>query len=1150
LLVQLQSWALMGYNCREDAKAQLPAISANQMPLPRLYLRWSLVASLRLSTIALSLFALIPAALSDDSLDFARDVRPILSDRCFFCHGPDAGQRQADLRLDEQSSAHEWVIVPGEPDESELIRRIFSDDPTDVMPPPEAKRNLSEAEKATLRQWVEQGAEYEGHWAFTSLQRPDFSGLTDTAGSQHGYDWEQSLDLLPIDFFVRSRLAAEGMEPSPEAERSTLIRRVTLDLTGLPPTIEEVDQFLADTAPGAYGRLVDRLLQSPRFGERMAVDWLDVARYADTYGYQNDRYRPTWPWRDWVVRAFNDNLPYDQFITWQIAGDLLPDATRDQILATAFQRHHRQTNEGGSIEQEFRAEYVADRVNTFGAAFLGLTLECARCHDHKYDPISQREYYQLAAFFNSIDESGLYSHFTEATPTPTLLLASDDQLKALSALKAELKAREKQLEDFQVDDEQYSRWRSSLEDTRSSSSSANAESHLSDLLDDGLKDSLIGDFPLEEIEDGKVVNRVEGAEGGKTSDDPQSVPGKIGQGVLLSGDNNISVKPGGDFTRNQPFSVSLWINAAQHYPRAVVFHRSRAWTDSGSRGYELLIEDGKLNAALIHFWPGNAMCVKATHPLPLGRWVQVTVTYDGSSRAAGLKIFVDGAEANVTVVRDKLTKHIKGADGSAGDDADELAIGQRFRDSGLKDGRVDELKVFDRELSPLEVQFLFVRDASPETLPAVLHNASEENLRDYYRRSSPEYAQLQDKLRRLRDKFSQQHDDIPEHMVMREEPQPRPTFVLMRGAYDAPTERVDRGMPAALSRGNAEAESSAADPAVAPLNADQHQLQMARTAPNDRAAHKQLDRLDLARWLIDPEHPLTARVAVNRFWQMLFGRGIVFTSEDFGLQGSQPSHPELLDWLAVEFVESGWDVKHLIKTIVTSHTYRQSSDVTSQLMERDPENLLLARGPVQRLPAEMIRDGALAASGLLLREIGGPPVKPYQPDGLWEEKSGEVYRRDAGAGSHRRSMYTFWKRTSPPPAMMTFDASNREVCVVRRQATMTPLQVLVLLNDPQYVEAARALAEAAMHAAPELDGQLDFVFRSLISRRCKSGELAVLRSLYQAQHAIFEAAPEDAEQYLKVGDHRADEQLHASELAAMTVVAQALMAHDEAVMKR
>ena len=1024
-------------------------------------------------------------------VDFNFQVRPILSDKCFNCHGPDTRQRKAGLRLDTKEGAFGsnksggHAIVPGNLDESDLVARINAEDESERMPPKSLGRSLSREEIGLLTRWIEQGAEWKPHWAFLPPVAAPYPDAKNHA-------WPRN----PLDSFVLARLESERLAPAQEASKERLIRRVTFDLTGLPPTLAEIDAFLADLAPGAYERLVDRLLASPRFGEQKAVDWLDLARYADTYGYQADVYRAMWPWRDWVIQAFNANLPYDQFIIWQLAGDLLPRPTRSQVLATAFNRHHRQTNEGGSIEEEFRVEYVSDRTNTFATAFLGLTLECARCHSHKYDPITQKEYYQLFGFFNSIDESGLYSHFTSAVPTPTLSLTSSQEDRATAAIEQSIQAAEAELD--RLDQERKPAFEAWLKSPQRKP----------------VVTGLIGAFPLDDLNAAKVANLADPKKPGQTSESPELVEGRVGKALRLSGENNITL-PLGNFDRFQPFSLSLWMKSPDFKDRAVIIHRSMSWTDAGSRGYQLLIEDGKLSAGLIHFWPGNAIGIRAIEPVPLNQWVHVTITYDGSSRASGLTLYVDGRRASCDVVRDHLTKNITGGGN------DHLTVGQRFRDRGFKNGVVDEIKVFERELTPLEAAQLCDGKALARALsldPASLTSAQRGDLLAYYLATAdPEFKSRLAALTGLRQKCSGLVDPVAEIMVMKEMPRPRPTYLLKRGAYDAPAERVDPGTPASL-------------PPFEP------------TWP--------ANRLGLARWLTGPQHPLTARVAVNRWWQALFGRGIVATAEDFGSQGQLPSHPELLDWLARTLIDSGWDVKRLMRLIVTSATYRQSSDAPADLLARDPDNMLLARGPRLRLSAEMIRDGALAGGGLLIDTIGGPPVKPFQPPGLWEEKSGLTYQRDAGPGSHRRSLYTFWKRTSPPPAMLTFDATTREVCAVKRQTTATPLQALVLLNDPQFVEAARALAQRAMKDGGEnLAERITWVVRTLIGRRPSPRELATLEALYHEQYDEFRGGHSDPRKLLAVGDILLDPALDPAECAAMTVLAQAILNHEETITK-
>ncbi len=1040
---------------------------------------------LRCLAIAAAVFVLPSGAFGDEpvpkKVDFNFEIRPILSDKCFKCHGPDPRNRKAGLRLDIKEGAFgttktgSKAVVPGNFDESELISRITAVDKSERMPPESLGRTLSPGEIELLKRWVEQGAPWQAHWSFLTPAAAPLPKVNQPA-------WPRN----PIDHFVLARLEADQLSPAHEARKETLIRRLSFDLTGLPPTLAEIDAFLGDHQPGAYDRLVDRLLDSPRFGERLAVDWLDLARYADTYGYQADVYRAMWPWRDWVVQAFNSDLPFDQFVTCQLAGDLVRKPTTSQILATAFNRHHRQTNEGGSIEEEFRVEYVADRTNTFATAFLGLTLECARCHSHKYDPISQKEYYQFFSFFNSIDESGLYSHFTAAVPTPTLQLTTPELGRALAEIDRKIKKAEADLEH--------------LAKGRRGAFDAWLASPKHELAVTGL----IGDFPLESIDSGQIANLAAPKAPGHASESPNLVDGHVGKALHFSGENNVTLSLG-NFDRFEPFSVALWLKTPDRKDRAVVLHRSMSWTDAGSRGYQLLIEDGKLSVGLIHFWPGNAIGIRSIEPLTLDRWAHVAITYDGSSRASGLALYVDGHRAPVEVVRDHLTKTITGGGN------DQITIGQRFRDRGFKNGLVDEIKVFDRALTPLEAASL--SGGAVPTMPAdpaSLNAAERADLLSYY--LSAVDTEFQKQLAVLKDLRKQQSalvDPVSELMVMRELPGERPTFLLKRGSYDAPGERVERGTPASL--------------------------------PPFGSARPR-NRLGLAQWLTEPNHPLTARVAVNRWWQALFGRGLVATPEDFGSQGQLPSHPELLDWLARKLIDGGWDIKRVLRLIVTSATYRQTSEASADLLARDPENILLARGPRFRLPAEMLRDNALAAAGLLVTKIGGPPVKPYQPSGLWEEKSGLTYERDRGPGSHRRSLYTFWKRTSPPPSMLTFDATTREFCAVKRQTTATPLQALVLLNDPQYVEAARALAQRSVHeGGADASSWITFAFRSLTGQYPDSRQLATLESLYREQLEEFRSRRSDPDKLLAIGDAPPDPAIEPAQCAAMTVLVQALL---------
>ncbi len=989
-------------------------------------------------------------------VDFALEVRPLLSDRCFLCHGPGDTSEIGGFRLDLRDEALEDFgggapIVPGDPEASTLLARIRSGNERFRMPPPESKLELSDEEIALLERWIAEGASYAEHWSFEAPRHHDAPPVA-SAG------WSRD----ELDDFVLARIEAAGLQPAPGVDRATWLRRASYDLTGLPPTIDELDVFLAGDDPADFEREVDRLLASPRHAERMATIWLDAARYADTYGYQSDVGRRVWPWRDWVIESYAKNQPYDEFLTWQLAGDLLPEATREQRLATTFNRLHRQTNEGGSTEEEYRVEYVADRVQTLATAAMGLTMECARCHDHKFDPISQEEFYGLFAFFDDIDESGLYSHFTNATPTPALDLPSEEQETKLATLEASVAAIEAQASE--IDPSGLPRYPAQAL------------------------------YSFDSLEGEATPNALDPEGPGQVRGGQPLVEGRRGQAVSFSGDDPVLLPGAGHFSRSDPFSIGLELWLPKHYERAVVLHRSRAWTDSGSRGYELLIEDGRASAALIHFWPGDALRVRTQVALPLERWVQLTMTYDGSSRAEGLKLYVDGQPAEVLVVRDHLRRTILGGG------IEHLTLGERFRDHGLAGGRIDDLFVAAHELGAGDV----ARLTEAESLEAFFSATPAEP-------AQPAGEGLLEALRIARRERDAARDAIPQIMTMESMDGGRSAHVLHRGSYLEPREEVIPHTPAALS----------AFPADAPR-----------------------DRLGLARWLTSPEHPLTARVEVNRLWQVAFGSGLVATPEDFGSQGSPPSHPELLDELALDLIESGWDRRALLRRFVLSATYRQSSRASELASEIDPENLLLSHMSRRRLTAEMLRDGALFAAGLLVERTGGPPAKPYQPAGLWQEKSGAVYQPDRGEGLWRRSLYTYWKRTSPPPAMMLLDASKRDVCLVRRQSTTSPLQALLLWNDPQYVEASRELAERVCVSEPTDPRRLELLFRLLTSRRPSASEREGLLELLGAQRDAFEAEPEQAAQLLSVGEAPRDESLDPVQTAAWTVLAQTLLSFD------
>ena len=1242
-----------------------------------------------------SLLALLPLSLAHAKIDFNREIRPILSDKCFKCHGPDAKNQKSDFRLDSFGQAtqnHNGMVglTPGSLGDSEIHWRIRSDDPEELMPPPESKLPLTKREMNLLDQWIKEGGKYEDHWSFQPLPKK-----IAVPASQHPAPRNE------IDHFVAHRLENEKLSPSEETDRVTWLRRATFDLTGLPPSLPEVDAFWADKSKDAFEKVVDRLLSSDEYAERMTAEWMDVARYADTYGYQVDRNRNVWPWRDWVIQSFRKNQPYDQFVTEQIAGDLLPNATRDQILATCFNRLHSQKVEGGSVPEEFRIEYVADRVHTFGTAFLGLTFECSRCHDHKYDPITQKDYYSLSAYFNNIDEAGLYSYFTGSVPTPTLELGdlpSDEKIKEaqrkLSEVAQSAKAR-KAFDKFKVSSRKqtmghavffseastpvknlegnwtplalkpalwldasdlnssgeawndlsgkknhakrfgspkimvhkpsglsvmkydstkndYHEWKE-IKDIRTvfwlmSKKAGNSGSPLSHpsvhhFYSNGAKfwhpqhthenvrkgqlringttgnsaspyptrlsvvslrtsgnltasrigkdrgfggkynwdgeigelivyDQALSDDDIEKVENhlidkwkiqreastfgspvaflsfddrtgNKYPNKAKPGKDANTNGNNKEADGKHGKGIRFSGDDALNFPSGfGDFNRHQSFGMAFWVKPTASLDRAVIVRRSKAWTDAASRGYEILIEDGKLSPALIHFWPGNAIRIRSKRKLALNEWTHVALSYDGSSQAKGLKLYENGKLADVDVVKDHLTREITGG----GDPF--LGFAQRMRDRGFKNGMLDEFYLYDRSLNPSEVAILAgkAKELSPE-----------DEYQVFLEHQYPPYLAQKGALVAARQAFGNQRQRLTEIMVMKEMPGNRVTHILNRGLYSDRKEVVTAQKPGFL--------------------------------PVGKDAIKE-NRLELARWLTSPDHPLLARVTVNRYWQMIFGRGLVSTSEDFGSQGKPPTHPELLDWLARDFIDSGWDLRHLIKKMVLSSTYRQSSQLTPLSQELDPENLLLSRASAYRLPAEMIRDSALAASGLLQQKVGGPGVRPYDL-----KVSFKPINPDRAPNVYRRSLYTFWKRTAPSPVMMTFDSSKKDVCMVRRERTDSASQSLVLLNGPQFLEAARATAHKLVKKfGKEKDEELVIhAFRLLTSRNPEKEELKVLNQLLTEQKAVF-SDPAKAKEFLtanalQTGEYKAslDDPTH---LAAVTTLVSALMNFDASLSKR
>lgn len=947
------------------------------------------------------------AARSEQPLSvlFNRDIRPILSDKCFPCHGPDSANRAADLRLDQKDEAFN-VIEPGDIVASELISRIVHEDPEQRMPPADSGRALTRREIRLLQQWVTQGSKWQNHWAFMP---PVASSLPEVRNAEWGRN--------EIDRFVLARLEAEGLQPAPRAKKTTLIRRVTFDLIGLPPTLSEIDDYLADDSPQAFERVVDRLLQSQNYGERMANDWLDAARYADSHGYSLDRRRVMWPWRDWVIRAFNENMPFDQFTVEQIAGDLLPDATVAQQIATGFNRNHPIQSEGGVINEEYRVETVVDRVETTGAVFLGLTIGCARCHDHKYEPISQREFYEFYAFFNNVPETAHVGNRDNEADKPFISAPSVLQQQRVSQLQSMIAEAERDLKATKDDPP------------------APVVEHV--WVDDELpakaqpfgNGSGPSEFLFVSGDDHPVLT-------GKRSSQRTST------GLGQHGFQNAEPLT---VTTGTKLFAHVYIDA-KNPPQQIMLQ----WNGPGGWEHRAYWGENKID------WGTNQTASRyPMGPLPeAGKWARLEV----DAGSVGLK---PGTEIN-----------------------------------GLAFTQFDGTVHWDKAGAA----------------------------------SSPPSSASQ-RLASLKTELDAVRKQQPTVMVMAELEPRRKTFVLTRGQYDQPSKvEVKPALPNVLG-------------------------DLSEAVPN---------RMSLAKWLVSSENPLTARVAVNRFWQMYFGTAIVSTPEDFGAQGALPSHPDLLDWLSTEFVRSGWDVKAMQKRIVMSATYQQSSRMTPDSLSRDPKNRLLGRGPRFRLPAEMIRDNALAVSGLLVDRIGGPSVRPYQPKGLWDDVvygNAPRFEQDHGEKLYRRSLYTYWKRSVPPPNLQTFDAPSREACVLQRSRTNTPLAALVLMNDPTFVEAARKLAERSMLATSDAEGdarreestrdsrRIGYMFRLVTSRRPSETEIEMVAEVLERARQHYRKDPDAAMKLMQVGEAPVADQIDVAEAAAFAAIANALLCLDETITK-
>ena len=1010
--------------------------------------------------------ALPLAAQAPAPVTFNRDVRPILSDKCFTCHGPDAALKKIPFRLDREEFAKadlgggRHAIVEGNAAASILLARIAAPDAARRMPPAYTQQTLTPAEISTLRQWIEQGAKWEPHWSLIPPKRPDPPPAAASNAS-----WPRNA----IDRFILTRLDRERLQPQPEAPREALLRRASFDLTGLPPTLKELDAFLADTSPQAFENAVDRLLQSPRYGERMAARWLDAARYADTNGYQYDGPRDMWRWRDWVIDAFNTNKPYDKFVVEQLAGDLLPNPTPAQIIATGFNRNHRINTEDGIVPEEYFTEQVVDRVETTSTVFLGLTLGCARCHNHKYDPLLQKDFYSMYAFFNSLPELGRGMKYGNTpplmpAPTPEQQAQLDAMESKIAAARSALDRREREIQKAQT------AWERTVDAPRWGPASALVYT--------------TGPAPLD-FDGAKVIN---------------------------AGD----IAP---FDISDAFTISAWVYSDSLPDGSIA---SRMVDNPTGKGYGLHLNKGHVHVNVTDIWVDDANRVESEETLTPGAWHHIVATVDGSRLATGISVNIDGKPAKLRIENATLYRPIR--NNSTPFKEPFLVAGGWGPERRFK-GRIEDLRVYSRTLEPDELAALAVRASVGEIArrPAAQRTPAEAfALRSAFLETGAP-ADLQTASKSLVDlklDLYRMRQALPTVMVMQDLLQPRPAFLLERGAYDKPGEKVERAVPAALP-------------------------QLSPDAPKNR--------LGLAQWLVDTRNPLTARVAVNRLWQTIFGTGLVKTAEDFGVQGEPPSHPELLDWLATEFVRTNWDVKAMVRLMVTSAAYRQASTATPDLIARDPENRLLARGPRFRLPAEAIRDQALFASGLLAEKIGGPSVMPYQPAGLWKETAMQDMNYTQGHGDdlYRRGLYTFWKRTIAPPMMVAFDAAGRETCIVRESRTDTPMQALDLMNDVTFVEAARALGQRMMkEGGPDPAGRLRYGFRVLLSRNPSAAEAGTLVDSLNYHRDYFATRPAAAEKLLAQGESKADAALPPAELAAYASVASLMLNLDEAVTKQ
>ena len=1043
-------------------------------------------------SVILLLVSLCTATRSEEPVSFNRDVRPILAANCFACHGPDSASRKADLRLDKKEVAETMkAIVSGNPDESEIIKRVTSHDPEEVMPPPESKRTITPAQVDILKRWIASGAEYQPHWSFIAPVKAPEPTVNNPA-------WVRS----PIDSFVLAKLDSLGLEPAPESDRRTWARRVSLDLNGIPPTPERLEAYLADTTPQADEKYIDQLLQLPQWGEHRGRYWLDYARYADTHGIHFDNFREMWSYRDWVISAFNQNMPFDEFTIESLAGDLLPNRTLDQQIGSGFNRCNMTTNEGGIIDEEYVVLYARDRTDTVSQVWLGLSAGCAVCHDHKFDPLSQKEFYEMSAFFNNTTQGARDGNIKDTPPIVMVPLMADRprlvQLdQEIPVAKAAVEARKVVA---RVD---FEGWLTTVKPEEFGQQVPT--------------ESLVLHAPLSEGQGTTSKFTVNGeARDVPLSDKATWKPGSTGsQAIEVTGGAAVEIADVADFESDQSFSYAAWIKLPPNDSAGAI--ASRMDRANGFRGWDFWVQGRRVGTHIINNWSGDAIKVVSKAQVTGHEWTHVAVTYNGSKTAAGVKIYVNGTVQETNVESDTLKGSIK--------TTVPFKIGQRNDSDPIAGLGLQDLRLYQCELQPEEVASLgkSALFAAIVAKPAEQRTDAEKNelytwwldaKDEGYRAVTATVAALEKEQADIKARGTIAH-------VMQEKLDPAVAFVLSRGDYDKRQDQVSVGTPSWLP----------AYPADAPRN-----------------------RLGLAQWLLQPEHPLTSRVTVNRYWQEVFGTGLVRTAGDFGIAGELPSNQAMLDWLAVDFRENGWDVQRLFKQIVLSNTYRQAAITTPEKLEKDFDNRFFSRGPRFRMDAEMVRDSALEMSGLLVSKIGGPSVKPYQPPGVWEAIAMDVsntrsYQRDTGEGLYRRSLYTFWKRMAPPASMDIFNATNREQCAVRRERTNTPLQALVTLNDDQFVEAARHLAQLTLLAKSDTPSRIDFISERLISRSFRPEERAIVEASLADLTQRYLDAPGEAQLLIAVGESKADASLDPSTLAAWTMLVNELMNLDEVLNK-